>query len=116
MRTLKWFNLALRGVMEAGIVLALGYWGYHTGENTFSKILLCIITPLIGFGFWGLIDFHRFGKFSEPLRLMQELLICGLAALALYVVGMRLDCWFMAGVSIMHHVLVYALGERLLKS
>jgi hypothetical protein len=29
---LKWFNVALRGVMEFGIVIALGYWGFvHHG-------------------------------------------------------------------------------------
>ena len=29
MRTLKRINVGLRGVMEAGVVAAFGYWGYH---------------------------------------------------------------------------------------
>lgn len=35
--TLKWFDLALRALMELGIVAALGYWGYRTGDNKGAK-------------------------------------------------------------------------------
>ncbi len=115
MTTLKWFNVALRGIMEAGIVLALGFWGCHTGRTTTMKILLSIIIPLIGFGFWGLVDFHQFGRLSEWLRLLQELVISGLAAFALYSAGQRALCWSLFTLSIVHHALVYLSGERLLK-
>ena len=37
--TLKWFNIGLRALMELGIVLALGYWGYQAGNSTAMKIL-----------------------------------------------------------------------------
>ena len=53
MLKLQWINLTLRAIMETGIVLALGYWGYHAGSSKGLKILFCIATPLIGFGFWG---------------------------------------------------------------
>jgi hypothetical protein len=38
--------------------------------------------PLVGFGFWGAVDFHQAGRFAEPLRLIQELAISALAAVA----------------------------------
>ncbi len=53
-----------------------------------SSVVIC--NSLILFdvaGFWGLVDLHQFGNFSEPLRLIPELLISGLAAFALYLAG-----------------------------
>ena len=115
MLKLQWINLTLRAIMETGIVLALGYWGYHAGSSKGLKILFCIATPLIGFGFWGLVDFHQFGHFSEALRLIQELIISGLAAFALYTTGAHLPGLILGIVSSVYHMLVYINGDRLLK-
>ncbi|MEJ2011703.1 MAG: YrdB family protein [Anaerolineales bacterium] len=109
-------NLSLRGVMEFGVIAAFGYWGYHTGTTALMKVLLTIGTPILGFGIWGLIDFHQLGAAAEPLRLIQELLISGLAAAALYVAGQPAWGLTLAAVSIIHHALVYGLGETLIKS
>ncbi|MDP4284445.1 MAG: YrdB family protein [Bacteroidota bacterium] len=115
MTNLKWFNLVLRVLMEIGIVVAFGYYGYHAGGRIGSKILLSIGFPLIGFGFWGLVDFHQFGKISEILRLAQELLISGLASVALYITGAPIAGLALGGISIIHHALVYLFGDKLLK-
>jgi hypothetical protein len=112
---LKWFNVALRGLMELGIVAALGYWGYQTGKGTFAKVLLSTSVPLLTFGFWGLIDFRKAGPMSELLRLLQELVISGLAAVAVYTAGQHALGWALGLISIVHHILVYLLGETLLK-
>jgi hypothetical protein len=113
--TLKWFNVGLRVLMELGIVVALGYWGYQTGEGAGMKVLLGIGAPLIGFGVWGLVDFRKAGSFAEPLRLIQELVISGLAAFALYVVEAKGFALALAFASLLHHILVYVSGETLLK-
>lgn len=112
---LKWFNVGLRALMELGIVAALGYWGYKTGESASAKILLAVGAPLIGFGFWGLVDFRKAGSLAEPLRLIQELVVSGLAALAWYVAGGQAWGWALGLISIVHHILVYILGGTLLK-
>ena len=113
--TLKTFNLILRAVMELGIVLALGYWGYQTGDSATTKVWLGIGIPLIGFGFWGLVDFRNVGSFAELLRLIQELVISGFAAFALYVVEAKGFSLMLASASLLHHTLVYVSGETLLK-
>jgi hypothetical protein len=115
MSKLSWFNLSLRGIMETGIVLGLYYWGYQIGESTSTRLIFSVLIPIIGFGFWGLVDFHQFGRYSEALRLAQELIISGLAAIALYSAGAHLNGLILGGISIVHHALVYPLGERLLK-
>ena len=112
---LKWFNIALRAVMELGIVLGLGYWGFKTGSGTAMKFVIGIGAPLIGFGFWGLADFRRTGSNPEVLRLMQELTISGLAAAGLYSVGEHILGLLLAFISIIHHTLIYMLRETLIK-
>ncbi len=109
------FNLALRVTMESGIVGGLAYWGIHAGDSTVGKASLGVAAPLVGFGIWGAYDFRGARRFAEPLRLGQELVISGVAAAALYAAGEPTLGLGLAGVSLAHHFLVYALGERLLR-
>ena len=108
-------NLALRALLEFGIILGFVAWGYHAGTTTLTKGVLAIVAPVTAFSFWGFVDFRQAGRMAEPLRLIQELLISALAAVALYVTGYLVAAWGLAAVSIVHHILVYALGGKLLK-
>ncbi len=107
-------SLALRVLMELGIVIAFGWWGYVTGGTTATSIVLAIAAPAIAFGFWGLVDFHWAGRLAEPLRLCQELAVSGVAAVAWYAADQHALAWTLAGISLGYHALVYATGERLL--
>jgi hypothetical protein len=115
MTKIQGVNLALRALMELGIVIALAVWGYQMGEGLSMKILLGIMVPVLGFGFWGAVDFHQAGRFAEPLRLFEELIISGLAAIAFYVAGQHALGWILGLLSIVYHLLVYLSGEHLLK-
>jgi Protein of unknown function (DUF2568) len=114
MSALRLTNVALRGLMEAGIVGALAYWGVHAGDSVAAKVL-GVIAPTVGFGIWGAFDFRRTGRLGEPLRLAEELIISALAALALFVAGQHVLAWVLVCMSLLHHGLVYALGMRLLR-
>lgn len=116
MSAMQLLILAMRAVMETGIVVGLAYWGWQTGSGTIEKIGLAIVAPLVGFGFWGIVDFRQLGWLAEPLRLMQELALCALVALALASVGLPILGLLLAAPSIVYHALVYATGGRLLKS
>lgn len=61
------------------------------------------------------MDFHQAGRFAEPLRLAEELIISGLAAAALYAAGQHILGGALGGLSLGYHALVYLQGERLLK-
>ncbi len=108
--------LAMRAVMETGIVVGLAYWGWQTGSGALTKIGLALGAPLVGFGFWGLVDFHSAGRAAEALRLVQELLVSGLAAVALWSVGQPAPGFLLGLLSIFYHLFVYATGDRLLKA
>lgn len=111
---LRWFNVGLRGVMELGVVAGLASWGLRTGGSTGVKALLAVAAPAIGFGIWAAVDFRRAGRLSEPLRLVEELLISAVAAAAWYVAGQHAAALALGAASIVNHALVYALGDRLL--
>ena len=108
-------NLTLRALMELGIVGGFGYWGFVTGGTMPAKVVLGIGTPVVGFGFWGAVDFHRAGRAAEPLRLAQELVVSGLAAVAWFASGSPLLGVVLVALSLVHHTLVYLLGDRLLR-
>ncbi len=112
---LKWLDLGLRGLMETGIVVALGSWGWHTGHSPAASAAWAIGAPLLGFGCWSLIDFRRAGSWAEPLRLIQELAISGSAAVAWYVAGQQTLGWALGITSVLQHSLRYATGGRLLQ-
>ena len=114
--SLQRLNLLLRVLMEAGVVVGLADWGFHTGTTTISKTALAVGAPIVGFGFWGAVDFHQTGRFGEPLRLTQELAVSGLAALACYTAGQHALGLALATLSIIYHTLVYLSGQRLLTS
>jgi hypothetical protein len=108
-------NLTLRVGLETGVVAALTYWGYRTGGDTTSRTLLAIAAPAIAFGTWGTLDFRFAGRFAEPLRLVEELAITALAAVALYLANQPTLGIALAMLSAIYHVLVYATVQRLLK-
>ncbi len=116
MSTNERINLVLRVTMETAVVVALGFWGYHTGGSAAARVGLMLAVPVVGFGFWGAVDFHQAGRWSEPLRLTQELVISGLAALAWYAAGYRALGIALGALSLVYHALVYATGTRLLET
>ena len=109
------FILVLRALMEAGIVTGLAWWGYRAGAGTGLKILLAVGAPALGFGFWGVVDFHQAGRLAKPLRLLQELAISALAAVAVYATGQHFLGWALGLLSVAYHALVYLQGGQLLK-
>ncbi len=114
MRPASALNLGLRVVTETGVVAGLAYSGAHAADGAVGKLALGIGAPLVGFGIWGGWDFRGAGRFAEPLRLLQELVISLIAAAALIAAGQPALGAALAAVSFLHHGLVYALGERLL--
>lgn len=112
--TLRYGNVALRALMELGIVGGFGSWGFHVGRTAATKVALGIGAPLAGFGVWALVDFRSAGAAAEWLRMAEELVISGLAAGAWCAAGQRPLGVALALVSVVHHALVYLLGDTLL--
>jgi hypothetical protein len=114
MSPLQRLNLTLRALLEMSVVVALAYWGFRAGDGAAGKILLGVGAPVLGFGFWGAVDFRQAGQLAEPLRLTQELAISAVAAAALLAAGQPGLAIALAALSVVYHGLVYASGARLL--
>ncbi|MFD2443650.1 YrdB family protein [Bacillus sp. CGMCC 1.16607] len=88
MIVLKWANLGLRFILELCGLLAIGYWGFHTGKTLITKSLLGIGTPLLVAVVWGMfISPQAPYQLSNPLRILLELAIFGSATAALFSTG-----------------------------
>ncbi len=113
--TLSMANVALRGLMEAGIVAAFTSWGWTATGSTPLRLTLAVLAPALMFGFWGAVDFRFAGPYAEALRLTQELVVTLLAAAALNSSAHPVLAGLLLALSLVHHAAVYLLGERLLK-
>ncbi len=106
--------MAVRALMEAGLVAGVGYWGFAVGQGALRAVL-ALAAPVLVFGFSEAVDFRFAGRWAEPRRLAQELAVTGLAALALVAAGQQQLGLALAGLSVLHHSAVYLLGERLIR-
>lgn len=102
---IKGANLALRFLLELCALAALGYWGFKTGAGLIPKIGLGIGAPLAAAAVWG--TFVAPGAaVARALRLLLELIIFGLAVLALCSAGHPALAWTLG--------LAYAINRALM--
>ena len=88
MMVIKSANLALRFLLELGVLGALGYWGFRTGDGTLMKWILGLGAPILAAVVWGTFVAPKAAvALSAPLHLLVELAVFGLATLALYRAG-----------------------------
>jgi hypothetical protein len=90
MQAIRSGNLLLRFLLELCILVALGYWGFKTGQQTAVQIGLGIGSPLLFAVVWGIFLAPASSRrLREPWLLIAELIIFGLAVAALYSTGQR---------------------------
>ena len=105
-------NLALSFLLELGVLLALGYWGFQTGQVTVAKIGLGIGAPAVAVVVWGLFGaptavWHLDG----PWRLILEVAFFGSAAVALFTAGQHVLGVAFALVFVVNLVRIYAWAQ-----
>ena len=88
MEVLKYINLALMFLLELCMLAALGYWGFTLDQGQAVRIAVGLGAPLLAAVVWGLLMAPRASMpLQEPLHLILELIIFGLAIAALYAAG-----------------------------
>ena len=88
-QTFRWVNLALAFVLELCALTALGYWGFKTGDEAVARIGLGVGAPLLAAVLWGLFAAPRAPVSAPLVRPGVQVMVFGLAALALYASGHR---------------------------
>ncbi len=85
---LKLLNLVLRFLLEICILIALGYWGFNSSDETLPRIAAGIGAPLLAAINWGIfVAPASRRRLRDPLRLLVEIVIFAAAVLALAAAG-----------------------------
>ena len=105
-------NAGLGFFLELGVLVALGYWGFHAGQGTIAKIVLGIGAPVVAVVVWSLFGaptavWHLY----DPWRLILYIGFFGSAALALYAADQRILGVAFALVFVLNCTLIYALAQ-----
>lgn len=80
-------NLGLRFILELCALAALGYWGWHTGGTTLSKIGLATGAVIAIAVIWGaFVAPNASVSVPGPVHVLLQVLVFGTAAGALYTV------------------------------
>ncbi|MGW3041491.1 YrdB family protein [Kitasatospora sp. NPDC001159] len=82
-------NAGLAFGLELAMLAALCYWGFKTGSNLATRLLLGLGAPALAGIVWGLFLAAGGPKFRQPLgvEIVLKLLVLLTAALALHATG-----------------------------
>ncbi|MFH8382209.1 YrdB family protein [Kitasatospora sp. NPDC018058] len=82
-------NAGLAFGLELAMLAALCYWGFKTGSNPATRLLLGLGAPALAGTVWGLFLAAGGPKFRQPLgvEIVLKLLVLLTAALALHATG-----------------------------
>ena len=105
-------NLALAFFLELGVLAALGFWGFQTGQGTIARIALGIGAPVVAVVVWALFGspqatWHLDGIF----RLLLEVVFFGSAAVALFAAGQHVLGVVFALLFVLNTALASAMGQ-----
>jgi Protein of unknown function (DUF2568) len=105
-------NLTLTFLLELGVLVALGYWGFQTGQGTIASIGLGIGAPVLAVVVWWLFGapkakWHLNGVY----RLLLEVIFFGSAAVALFAAGQHVLGLAFALVFVLNTVLASLLEQ-----
>jgi hypothetical protein len=113
MDLLKNINLALAFLLELCMLAALGYWGFTLDQGLVVRVGAGLGLPLLAAVVWGVLLAPRAANgLKEPLHLILELIIFGLAIVALYAAGRPRLALAFGVIYVINVVLRYAWGSE----
>jgi hypothetical protein len=82
-------NLTIRFVIELCALVALGYWGFSTGDGPLPSLVLGLGAPVAAMLAWGAFVAPKRMVTTAPLalRVVVEVAVIGAAAAGLYAAG-----------------------------
>jgi len=107
---MKFANLGIRFLLELCILYSVGHWGYKFPTNQFLKIGLCIGAPLFIAIIWGTFLAPKASvKLSGPIYLLLEVMVFGIATLAIFSTGHPILAALFAITSVINRILLFVL-------
>jgi Protein of unknown function (DUF2568) len=82
-------NLAVRFILEICVLVALGYWGWKTGDGT-MRWVLAVGSVVAAIVVWSLfVSPNPTIELARPIRLVIEFVVWAAAAAALWATALR---------------------------
>jgi hypothetical protein len=109
---LKNANLLLAFLLELCVLVALGYWGFQTGQGILVKILLGIGVPVVAIVVWGMFGAPRSDwQLKGVWYLLLKVVFFGAAIAALFAAHQPGWGWAFVGVFMLNNILLYIWGQ-----
>ncbi|MBW7884052.1 MAG: YrdB family protein [Caldilineaceae bacterium] len=110
-------GLALHFLLEICALLAIGFWGFRSGDGLLMDAVLGIGVPLLAAATWATFRVPNDPgpapvAVAGPVRLAIEWAIFGLAAGSLAVAGQQNLAWVFVAAAVLDYVMMY---ERVLR-
>jgi hypothetical protein len=111
MNVIRMLNMALSFLLELSALAAFGLWGYTTGGETPLRYILGIGAFVLGAVVWGIWGAPKSkNHLTGWAYLVFSLAFFLLAAVLLFVIGLKVPAIVLAVISIINRALVYT-GE-----
>jgi len=108
MAILKNINLALSFLLELVMLVAYGYWGFHTGDSTLVHILFGIGLPVIAIIIWSIYNAPQSKRrLPRTPRTILEVVMFGLGALMLAIAGQTTWAVVFVVLIVVNQILIY---------
>ncbi len=100
-------NVALSFLLELCLLVALAYWGFHTGAGTVVRLGLGIGVPLLVAVLWGIFLAPKAAVALPAVpRFLVEVVLFGLAVAGLAVAGQLTLAWVFAVIIAINRMLI----------
>ncbi|MCX6046607.1 MAG: YrdB family protein [Chloroflexi bacterium] len=110
MALLKYINLALAFLLELCMLVALGYWGFSSGQSWLSQFGLGLGAPILVAVIWGIFLSPRATvPLASPLKFSLEVIVFGCAVVALVAAHQPNWAWAFALVVLLNKIMLYFL-------
>ena len=96
-----------------GALAGFAYWGWHTGDSTWTRVALATGTPLIAAGLWGrFIAPKAKTRLEDPLRAGIEVVFFAGATAALALAGAGTVAVFLGAAAALSLPLMFVFDQR----
>jgi hypothetical protein len=110
---LRAVSAGLRFLLELAGLAAVAYWGVTVGDGLLQQVSLAVGAVVLLAGVWGLFVAPKAGRrLGDPLRLVVELVVFGVAVGALLSVGAVVVGLVFGVLVVVSEVTVWVLGQR----
>jgi len=112
MNFIKQINLLVSFLLELGLIILAGLWGFQQGESSLMRYVLVIAVPAVIILLWGIWAAPKSKRrMKNPARTIFKLAMMALAVFFAYASGHLVWALFFATITILNVGLAYLFSQ-----